>query len=206
MKVKNSDFEVFYIGFEDDTVVGRREALRQFEALKKYNMALIGKDGAVISWKDIDMQLDNSLMNVIFNDRKRRVDNGIYMADRPPFMVITIDKVSQSVARLEFYAGHDRLELIYDLRCTELEKEDLEPNYSEDTQCQGEDESLKLLRRRGAPQYVIDAFKGSHDRLISMEISYLKVRQTITIQEHQKQMDKALKEILSKSSKPPFLS
>ncbi|MEW6572950.1 MAG: hypothetical protein AB1374_04895 [Bacillota bacterium] len=45
------------------------------------------------------------------------------MADRPPVAVVTV--IGDRAVRLEYYAGHDALELVYDVRTKELEHQDL---------------------------------------------------------------------------------
>ena len=65
------------------------------------------------------------LANII-KDRVLRVDLKSLMADRPPFAVATVSE--KGIERIEYYEGHDKQELIYDLRSKEWQNKNL-PNY-----------------------------------------------------------------------------
>lgn len=59
-----------------------------------------------------------------------RVDKGQLMADRPCFAVITAK--NGKAVRLEFYEGHDSLELVYDIRSPEFYNKELQPYMEKD--------------------------------------------------------------------------
>lgn len=70
------------------------------------------------------------------------------MADRPDFCVITA--MDNKAVRLEFYEGHDALELVYDLRAKELHGKDL-PKFMENDP-QAYDPAAFLKEAFGLPE------------------------------------------------------
>ena len=69
------------------------------------------------------------LFEYICLDRKMRCDGNILMADRPPFVVVTME--NDSIVRLEFYKGHDGLIKQVDLRADSLQKKDLADSFTD---------------------------------------------------------------------------
>lgn len=106
-----------------EQVINSAETLKQINEIKKLECAIVIEEDSV-DWKNFDEPTEpGSLFQYILNDRKIRVDQKTLMADRPPFAVLTID--GQKVIRIEFYEGHNSLELTYDLRCKELQDKNL---------------------------------------------------------------------------------
>lgn len=119
MKIKT-----LFIGADGEKTVNSATTQEQIEAVRALECTLEAENGEKISWKDVDNpQEPRSLFQFILGDRKIRVDQNTPMADRPAFAVITA--IDNKAVRLEFYEGHDALELTYDLRAKELHKKDL---------------------------------------------------------------------------------
>jgi hypothetical protein len=124
--------EQIVIGFEDDVACGAEETRRQIEELMQHECCLCaGSADQPLGWDDLyDPDERESVLHYVINDRLHRVDQGLESADRPPFCVATV--CGGAAVRLEFYAGHDALELTGELRSPELLDSDLPPYLSED--------------------------------------------------------------------------
>lgn len=100
--------------------------LKQIQAVEVLECAL-EHEGEKISWEGFDNPDEpRSLFQSILRDRKRRIDEHTMMADRPSFAVITA--TGGKAVRLEYYEGHDALQLVFDLRSKELQGKKL-PNF-----------------------------------------------------------------------------
>lgn len=119
-----------FIGVDGENAVNSETVLKQIEEIKKYELNIFDIDGNKITWADLDNEDNRSLFKNIFLDREERIDNNTAMADRPPFVVCTIEE--NKIIRLEFYEGHDALELVYDLRRKEDQGKELKPYMEED--------------------------------------------------------------------------
>ena len=119
-----------FIGVDGENAVNSETTLKQIEEIKKYELNIFDVDGNKITWADLDNEDDRSLLKNIVEDRKTRIDNKIAMADRPPFIAVTI--ADNKIIRLEFYEGHDILELVYDLRQKCDIGKELKPYMAED--------------------------------------------------------------------------
>ncbi len=114
---------IYFIGADGEQVVDSIETAKQIEAVKKLSCSL-QDDGNILTWNDFDNPEETrTLFQSILGDRKMRVDEKTFMADRPAFCVIT--EHEGSAVRLEYYEGHDALSLVYDIRAKELEGKDL---------------------------------------------------------------------------------
>jgi len=122
--------EVRLIGFVENVACDSKETRKQINELKKYKLDLVDeKSGQKITWRHLDdPDLKQSIFRAIESDRALRIDEKEIMADRPTFAAITIQ--DNRIVRLEFYAGHDALEKIYDFRAKELHGKKL-PDYME---------------------------------------------------------------------------
>lgn len=114
---------IYFIGVDGEQVVDSVETAKQIEVVKKLNCNL-QNDGNVLTWDDFDNSEESrTLFQSILGDRKIRVDEKTFMADRPAFCVIT--EHEGDAVRLEYYEGHDALSLVYDIRAKELTGKDL---------------------------------------------------------------------------------
>ncbi|MBO8160617.1 MAG: hypothetical protein H0Z24_03190 [Thermosipho sp. (in: Bacteria)] len=118
-----------FVGINGEKAIGSKETLKQIEEVKSFECAL-EYNGQKLTWKDFDNpQEPKTLFRAIVRDREKRIDKKMLMADRPPFCVITVDK--GKAVRLEYYEGHNKLSLIYDVRAPELKNKKLAPYYEE---------------------------------------------------------------------------
>ncbi|MCL0035884.1 hypothetical protein M1N44_02415 [Dehalococcoidia bacterium] len=117
----------FFIGHDGEKVVNSAKTLEQIAEVKKLECAM-EHEGEQIRWDMLDSPAEpigfpklgrRTLFQAIVSDRRLRVDQRTMMADRPPIAVVTA--VAGKAVRMEFYAGHDALHLIYDLRTRELQ-------------------------------------------------------------------------------------
>lgn len=122
---------IYIIGADEkgEQVVGSAETQEQIDQVRQLECALAHKSGKPLTWEAFDnLEEPRTLFQSILRDRKRRVDENTLMADRPPFAVVTAHQCR--AVRLEFYEGHDALELVFDIRCKELQEKDM-PRYLE---------------------------------------------------------------------------
>jgi hypothetical protein len=111
--------KILFVGVDGEKAVDSKTTRAQIDEVRKLECALAMPSGKAITWDDVDdPEEPRSLLQSIFADRRYRVDVGELMADRPSFAVITA--IGNKAVRLEFYEGHDALELVYDLRSPEL--------------------------------------------------------------------------------------
>jgi hypothetical protein len=97
--------------------VGADATREQLAELREYDLAVRSEDGEPVPWDAIDdADEPDSICQHVVRDREQRVDDGTLMADRPPVAIFTIDEAAGEVVRVEYYWGHDRLRLEYDLR------------------------------------------------------------------------------------------
>jgi hypothetical protein len=112
-----------YLGMEpaDDgehyRAVGADTTRRQLADLREYDLAVRTSEGEPVPWSAIDdADEPASICQHVIRDRERRVDDDTPMADRPPVAIFTIDEDAGEIVRVEYYYGHDRLDLAHDLR------------------------------------------------------------------------------------------
>lgn len=97
--------------------VGADTTREQLAELQEYDLTVQTKDGEPVPWEAInDPDEPESICQHIIRDREQRVDDETLMADRPPVGVFTIEEDAGEIVRVEYYCGHDRLNLEYDLR------------------------------------------------------------------------------------------
>ena len=97
-----------------------------------------------ITWDVFDNPNEpRTLFRAILSDRKTRVDQKTFIADRPSFCVVSV--AGNRVVRLEYYEGHDALDLVYDIRSKELTGEDLPKFLDSDPQGYDPVKFLKIL-------------------------------------------------------------
>ena len=95
---------IYFIGANGEKVVDSIETLKQIEAVKKLTCNMLD-DGNILTWNDFDNPEETrTLFQSILGDRKMRVDEKTFMADRPAFCVIT--EHEGAAVRLEYYEGH----------------------------------------------------------------------------------------------------
>jgi len=112
--------ETFFIGVDGKKAVASKETITQIEKVRALECTLETEKGEKITWDDVDNPNEpRTLFQSILGDRRRRVDQKTFMADRPSFCVVT--SMDGKAVRLEFYEGHDALSLTYDLRSKELQ-------------------------------------------------------------------------------------
>lgn len=120
--------KVLFIGVDGNQTVTSIETRKQIEAVKKLKCDLV-IEGENPTWNAFDDPKESrTLFQSIEGDRKMRVDEKTFMADRPSFAVVT--EHEGKAVRLEYYEGHDALSLVYDVRSQELEGKEL-PNFME---------------------------------------------------------------------------
>jgi hypothetical protein len=113
-----------FIGADGEQVVDSKETMMQIEEVKALQCDLVTDDGEPLTWDMFDNPDEPAtLFPFIAGDRQIRVDQKTAMADRPPFAVIT--EHDGRCIRLEFYQGHDALELVHDVRSKDLQGADL---------------------------------------------------------------------------------
>ena len=96
--------------------VGADATREQLAELREYDLAVRSDSGEPVPWGAInDPDEPESICQHIVHDREHRVDDGTVMADRPPVAIFTIDEAAGEIVRVEYYWGHDRLGLEYDL-------------------------------------------------------------------------------------------
>jgi DNA-binding XRE family transcriptional regulator len=119
-----------FIGVDGKNAVNSEMVLKQISEVKEYELDIFDIDGNKINWSDLENENNRSLFKNILMDRKTRIDEGKTMADRPPFIAVTVEE--NKIIRLEFYEGHDSLELIYDLRQKQDIGKELKPYMEKD--------------------------------------------------------------------------
>jgi len=125
--------ETFFIGVGGGKVVASKETITQIEKVRALECTLETETGEKITWDDLDDPNESrTLFQCILGDRKRRVDQKTFMADRPSFCVVTA--MDGKAMRLEFYEGHDALSLVYDIRAKELKGKSLQNFMDHDPQ------------------------------------------------------------------------
>jgi len=125
--------ETFFIGVDGKKAVASKETITQIEKVRALECTLETETGEKITWDDVDDPNESrTLFQCILGDRKRRVDQKTFMADRPSFCVVT--SMDGKAVRLEFYEGHDALSLTYDLRSKELQGKKLQDSMDHDPQ------------------------------------------------------------------------
>ena len=120
--------KVLFIGADGNQTVTSIETRKQIEVVKLLQCDLMHGDEQ-LSWDDFDNpEAERTLFQSIERDRKTRIDEKTFMADRPSFAVVT--EHEGRAVRVEYYEGHDALSLVYDIRSKELEGKEL-PNFME---------------------------------------------------------------------------
>ena len=156
--------ETLFIGTNGEQVVDSKKTLEQIKEVEALECALENEDEK-ISWKDLDDPDEpRTIFQSILWDRKRRVDEHTMMADRPSFAVVTA--MGGKAVRLEYYEGHDALQLEFDLRSKELQGRKL-PNFmAEDGQAYDPakflEEYFGILESVSKP-IIDEAHKEQHD-------------------------------------------
>jgi hypothetical protein len=111
--------KTYFIGVDGNSVVNSSVTKLQISEVFLKFCDLVDPDTKKkLSWNDFYNDDGRSLFKNILNDRKLRVDSNKFMADRPNFCVLT--EFKNKIIRLEYYEGHDKLKLVYDIRCHEL--------------------------------------------------------------------------------------
>lgn len=183
--------KISIIGFPEsgdlESTLDYKHTLHQIEDVKKYKLNLVDTNGDLLTWKDIDdMKDEKTIFQAILGDRKLRVDNDIEMADRPNFAVLTI--INNSIDRLEYYGGHDSLQLMHDIRAGHLCNRVLENYMIEDKLgCDRNFENNPFLSKLGISKQRELGSKVNiiHDEQINVEYDKYLVRPTITLFQHQ---------------------
>ena len=140
--------EIYEIGFVNDTACGSETVQKQIDEVRKLDCtSLVNPEDInehVPDWNAFDNPNESrSLFQSILRDRKKRIDEKTFMADRPNFAVITA--VDGKAVRLEYYEGHDALSLVYDIRSRELTGQKLPKFMESDPQAYDPVEYLKGL-------------------------------------------------------------
>jgi hypothetical protein len=129
---------------EEYKTVGSKETIAQIEKIKNYKLDLIDNHGQAVKWNDLyDINNKNTILRAIILDRKIRVDKCQVMADRPNFCAVTIK--DEVIKRIEYYEGHDGLELLYDIRAKELVDKNISKYMEKDTMSYNFDSNFDIL-------------------------------------------------------------
>ena len=148
-----------------ERAVGSYETKASIRHVKKFECALVTEDGDPVSWDDFDNPEEKrTIFQFILGDREQRIDNKRIMADRPPFAVVTVH--GNRAVRLEFYEGHDALELSYDLRAPELQNVKLPLYLESDPQAYDPMDFLKSMGvvPQGAEELIREILKDAHEQ------------------------------------------
>ena len=128
---RKETLQTLYVGINGEKVVNSVETKKQINRVKKLKSMLTNENGQPLDWYTFDNPEEpRTLFQAILKDRKMRVDKGQLMADRPSFAVITAK--NGKAVRLEYYEGHDSLELVYDIRSPEFYNKELQPYMEKD--------------------------------------------------------------------------
>ena len=112
--------QFFYLGHDGERVVNSATTQKQIDAVRSLDSALVGATGDPIAWDELDDRDEpRTLFQFILQDRRRRVDEHVAMADRPPVAVVSA--IGNRAVRVEMYEGHDALVKTEDLRALELQ-------------------------------------------------------------------------------------
>lgn len=122
----------YYIGVvfnqDEGRAVDSKTTQAQIEEVRRLNCKLVGENDEALNWDIFDNpDKPQTLFQAILIDRKLRIDERNYMADRPNFAVVTAD--GNNAVRLEYYEGHDYLSKVYDIRSKELKGQKLNDTY-----------------------------------------------------------------------------
>jgi len=148
-----------------ERAVGSYETKASIWHVKKFECALVNPDGDPATWDMFDDPKEpRTIFQFVLRDRIQRIDNRRLMADRPPFAVITIH--GNRAVRLEFYEGHDALELSHDLRAPELKGVKLPLFLEKDPQAYDPMEYLKSIGAvpEGTEEIVREILKEAHEK------------------------------------------
>lgn len=131
--------EKVYLGFEGDfegegmKVVGSDKIRKQIGELRNYELNLHSPETKEpLKWHELydeTGEKDRLVLNAIIADREKRVDDNTLMANRPPLAIFTVR--NEKIVRFEFYEGHDRLALSYDIRYKDDYSRDMDRSYKE---------------------------------------------------------------------------
>ena len=112
------------IGIKNKKIATVKETILEINRVKNYKLDVVDSFGEIVKWDDLDNYKNkNTIFRSIVYDRKLR-DKGEIMADRPNFCAITVEK--NIIKRIEYYEGHDELNLLYDIRAKEYIGKNLE--------------------------------------------------------------------------------
>lgn len=112
------------IGIKDNKIATAKETILEINKVKNYKLDVVDSFEEIVKWDDLDNYKNkNTIFRAIVYDRKLR-DKGEIMADRPNFCAITVEK--NIIKRIEYYEGHDELNLLYDIRAKEYIGKSLE--------------------------------------------------------------------------------
>ena len=117
MKNNNKIYQInkMIIGGSPLSRLENSEGTRNQISQLSQNPLLLVEQGKQVDWQELfDPNNHRSIFQAIIDDRERRVDQREIMCDRPPFAVVTVTE--NGIERVEYYEGHDRLEMLYDLR------------------------------------------------------------------------------------------
>lgn len=120
------EVKTLFIGADGEQVVDSATTQKQIAEVEALE-CVMENEGQALKWKDFDdTEQPRTIFQSILRDRKRRVDEHTLMADRPAFAVITA--MEGKAVRLEYWEGHNALQLVFDLRSRELQGKEL-PNF-----------------------------------------------------------------------------
>ncbi len=163
MTTTETDVRILYVSANGECVVDSATTIAQIEAVSSLACALTDPDSGEPlegwTWAN-DPDEPRTLFQFILGDRRVRVDQKTFMADRPPFAVATV--LDGIVIRLEMYEGHDALECTYDFRSPPLRGKEL-PRWME-TDPQAYDPVAFLQQAFGVPPEISKPMlQATHD-------------------------------------------
>jgi len=166
-----------------------KDTLYQIECVKRHVLSLSDTSGKPLVWSDLDdIQNKYTLMQTILYDRKLRIDSNTIMADRPPFCVFTVHE--NRIVRLEYYQGHDSLQLIYDIRAYEFYglKMAVFLPYDKSAYDLSEDPVTKFFNAKYdkiIAKKIEHFFRLLHDEQLRINCKMYQARSSVILKEHQ---------------------
>jgi hypothetical protein len=172
-----------YVGVRNGRIVSSSTVKKHVRTLQEKYALDIHYKGQKVTWEQInDPENIRTIFQHIIEDRRLRNDHNIALADRPPFVILWEHK--KRIVRLEYYEGHDALQLVYDIYAPKQKKR--QPSYSEEN---NSDESLSSSQTIGGlAENMVENITGfnvhSHSSLSKEEKQHLFTSPIVTLEEH----------------------
>lgn len=172
-----------YVGVRNGEIVSSSAVKEHVKTLQEKYALDIHYKGRKVAWEQInDPGNIRTIFQHIIEDRRLRNDHDIALADRPPFVILWEHK--KRIVRLEYYEGHDTLQLVYDIYAPKQKKR--QPSYSEGND--SDDSPLPSQTIGGLAESMVENITGfnvhSHSSLSKEEKQHLLTSPIVTLEEH----------------------